>query len=65
MLLWIMTFLSCASTDDTGDDVCPSMDEDQCMTEELLEECLAISETCTGEILRLESCPYAGFECVE
>ena len=41
------------------------MDEDNCMTEELLEQCLAVTETCDGEVIRLESCPYAGFECSE
>ena len=65
MLLWFFALMSCASTSDTGDVLCPTMDEDNCMTEELLEQCLAVTETCDGEVIRLESCPYAGFECSE
>ena len=65
MLLVFIGLISCSSSEDSGDEMCPQVGEDSCMTEELFEQCLAEAEMCDGELVMLESCPYAGFECLD
>ena len=45
---------------------CPTVEEDSCMTEYLYQECLEVAESCeSGNIIVVESCPYANFGCME
>jgi hypothetical protein len=65
-MLLLFLFVACGEDGDSGGSFdCPPIDEDSCMTEELYEECLAVSESCEGAVAVMESCPYAGFTCSE
>ena len=69
ILLIFVSILSIAACGDKDEDTasanfeCPAA-EDDCMTEELYQECLSLVETCTGNILIAESCPVQ-FSCEE
>ena len=43
--------------------LCPTVSEDECMTQELYEECLVKEETCDGALVAYGDCPYIGWDC--
>ena len=68
----LTNFIACGEkSTDTSDNststyVCPTIEEDSCMTEELYQECLEVVESCdSGNIITADSCPYGGFDCME
>ena len=71
LLMTALTFIACGDkSTDTSSNLsnytCPTVEEDSCMTEELYQECLEVTETCeSGNIVVAESCPYASFGCME
>ena len=52
---------------DTGeneeDSLCPTPEEDECMTDELYAECQAELADCDGALIPIGDCPYEGWEC--
>ena len=67
MYLFFLSFLiACSEKEDSASNFsCPTVEEDSCMTDELYQECLDVTESCEGAILIAESCPYASFSCEE
>ena len=50
-------------TESNDESLCPTVDEDECMTSDLYDECVAQEATCEGNIISYEECPYEGWEC--
>jgi hypothetical protein len=60
MLILFSLLLACGEKNDSAHDsvaemICPTVEEDSCMTEELYQECIS----CEGELFIGESCPYS------
>ena len=53
-----------SGSEDVNDgSLCPTLEEDECMTQELYDECVAKEETCEGALLSYGGCPYTGWDC--
>ena len=50
-------------TESNDESLCPTVDEDECMTSDLYDECVSQEATCEGNIISYGECPYEGWDC--
>ena len=74
-LLFLLTLTACTTeakdsaepaentNADTDNIICPSPDEDECMTDAMFSECQTEENTCDGTIALGGGCPYTAIEC--
>jgi hypothetical protein len=74
LTLMLLLMAACVETEkeetdlDTGeneeeDSLCPTPEEDECMTDELYAECQAELADCDGALIPIGDCPYEGWDC--